>query len=95
MREMVERVARAIREGRQCSSDDGALMVPCPFCDWGPDKHTDVDDETGCIWLADAAIKTMLEPTPAMVKAGMDEYASPISGDCYRAMIAAALEEPE
>jgi hypothetical protein len=64
MSEMVEKVARAIRAGRGCGNE-----FPCPFCEWGPDELTEQFDETGCIWLARAAIEAMREPTEAMARA--------------------------
>ena len=63
----IEEVARAIRVGRRCEAGD----VPCPFCLWGPDDLTAGQDETGCIWLARAAIETMREPTDEMIDAGV------------------------
>lgn len=65
MSEMVERVARALRAGRGCDAGE----VPCPFCYWGPDDMTPEWDETGCVWLARAAIQAMREPTEGMLKA--------------------------
>lgn len=77
MNEMIERVARTIREGRQCGSREEPLHVPCPFCNWEPDERTPDHDETGCMWLARAAIAAMREPTEAMVEAA---YASEDTG---------------
>jgi len=62
---MVERVARAIRAGRGCEHE-----FPCPFCRWGPDELTAQFDETGCIWLARAAIEAMKTPDDDMKIAG-------------------------
>ena len=64
MNEMRERIARAVREGRRCGTASEPLMVPCPFCEWGPDKLTAEFDETGCLWIADdvlAAINAALK----------------------------------
>lgn len=53
---LLEQIARAIREGRQCGTRDAPLTVPCPFCHWGPDDLTPEWCETGCIWLAEAVL---------------------------------------
>lgn len=53
---LVERIAQVIREGRQCGTKEEPLMVPCPFCRWGPDAQTDDHDETGCIWIAESVL---------------------------------------
>lgn len=101
MSEMVERVARAIREGRQCGTEQEPLTVPCPFCLW--EAHETDGSETGCIWLARAAIAAMREPPasavfgaiPIIVKLadaapqGMLSYeaAASIARELWRAMI--------
>ena len=67
MSEMIKRVALALKEGRGC---DPSNEIPCPFCNWGPDDYTPEFDETGCMWLARAAIAAMREPTEAMLDEG-------------------------
>lgn len=56
----LEKAARAIKVGRGCDVAD----IHCGFCLWGPDERTKEWDETGCIWLARAAIEALknLEP---------------------------------
>lgn len=91
---MIARVAKAIREGRQCGTPQEPLTVPCPFCEWEP--HEQDGSETGCVWLARAVIAAMREPTEAMLIAGLDDYEfggrtkDHVAHD-YRAMIDAAL----
>ena len=59
MIDMMERVALVLRSGRGCEHE-----YPCTFCEWGPDELTPAFDETGCNWLARAAIAAMQENKP-------------------------------
>lgn len=94
---MIARVAKAIREGRQCGTPQEPLTVPCPFCEWEPHKQD--GSETGCVWLARAAISAMREPTEAMYLSALRITRDPdhghipdvVGGMAYRAMIDAAL----
>lgn len=63
MDEIVEIVARAIREGRKCGTEEEPLMVPCPFCMWTSDDRTSEHDETGCVWIAERVVAA-LEAAP-------------------------------
>lgn len=86
----LEDVALAIRAGRRCESGE----VPCPFCRWGPDDLTAGQDETGCIWLARAAIEALREPSEGMKAIGNEALGEAKPADyIYRAMLTAALEE--
>jgi hypothetical protein len=97
MNEIIERVAQAIRTGRNCGTATEPLTVPCPFCSWGPDDLTPSFEETGCVWLARAAIAAMREPSKAMLSTGWQHTAHPCweadVADTWRAMIDAALAD--
>ena len=51
-RKDIEAIAEVLRVGRGCNYD----AIYCPFCRLAPDEHTKEHDETGCIWLAEAAL---------------------------------------
>lgn len=90
MSEMVDSVfAKAIRAGRGCD-----IKFPCPFCLWGPDQLTPEWDETGCVWLARAAIEAMRQPTDKMICAALDAHDRGKRGysDQWNAMIDEALK---
>jgi hypothetical protein len=101
MTEMIDRVARAIREGRRCGTPDEPLTVPCPFCEWAPDANSGTWDETGCIWLAREAIVAMREPTAEMLAAARDwsatKHGKPVGNDdaagWFQSMIDAAAAQ--
>lgn len=96
----LEKAARAIKAGRGCDADD----IHCEFCLWGPDERTKEWDETGCIWLARAAIESLRNPTPDMCIAGGIAIAESMktaethvdnAHECWNAMLDAILNEKE
>lgn len=92
--EMIERIAKALRVGRGCDAGE----MPCPFCLWGPDEKTPEWDETGCIWLARAALSAAREPTAGMLMSIVDTYVGALPGSTldrvWKTMIDAALDKP-
>lgn len=83
MSEMIERVARAVREEivRQFRDADRAK--------WPGGVHM-YEEHVGPHLIASAAIQAMRKPTEAMIGAGMRETDTDLAGE-YRAMIDEAL----
>jgi|GEM_PF-5489367 len=97
MSEMVERVARLLREARGCEAPSimQGDVIPCPFCRWGSDEDGKPHEETGCFWWAERIIEAMREPTEAMLEAGAEgsgEDSRGVATGAWNAMIEAALK---